>query len=92
VAVHGLGGHAYGSFKERGGSYMWLEDSLPAHLRAALAGCTARILLYGYDARVENSPSFQSVHDLAERLRGSLRAIRPVSTMARQLSANGEKN
>ncbi|KAL9566313.1 hypothetical protein ACKAV7_009672 [Fusarium commune] len=77
VAVHGLGGHAYGSFKERGGSYMWLEDSLPTHLRAALAGCTARILLYGYDARVENSPSFQSVHDLAESLRGSLRAIRP---------------
>ncbi|KAK2930244.1 Alpha/Beta hydrolase fold [Fusarium oxysporum f. sp. vasinfectum] len=77
VAVHGLGGHAYGSFKERGGSYMWLEDSLPAHLRAALAGCAARILLYGYDARVENTISFQSIHDLAGRLRGSLRAIRP---------------
>ncbi|KAF4449354.1 hypothetical protein F53441_7332 [Fusarium austroafricanum] len=77
VAVHGLGGHAYGSFKERGGSYMWLEDSLPAHLRATLAGCAARILLYGYDARVENTTSFQSIHDLADRLRGSLRAIRP---------------
>ncbi|EWZ87293.1 hypothetical protein FOWG_09190 [Fusarium oxysporum f. sp. lycopersici MN25] len=83
VAVHGLGGHAYGSFKERGGSYMWLEDSLPAHLRAALAGCAARILLYGYDARVENTISFQSIHDLAGRLRGSLRAIRPVSITPR---------
>ncbi|CAM1509526.1 Fc.00g032650.m01.CDS01 [Cosmosporella sp. VM-42] len=81
VAVHGLGGHAYGSFKERGGSYMWLEDSLPAHLRASweplTAGCVARILLYGYDAHIENSSSFQSVHDLASQLRGSLRAIRP---------------
>ncbi|KAH7227531.1 hypothetical protein BKA60DRAFT_553072 [Fusarium oxysporum] len=77
VAVHGLGGHAYRSFKERGGSYMWLEDSLPAHLRAALPGCAARILLYGYDARVENTISFQSIHDLAGRLRGSVRAIRP---------------
>ncbi|KAI3583884.1 hypothetical protein IWW34DRAFT_901729 [Fusarium oxysporum f. sp. albedinis] len=68
VAVHGLG-------------YMWLEDSLPAHLRAALAGCAARILLYGYDARVENTISFQSIHDLAGRLRGSLRAIRPLLVM-----------
>ncbi|SCO86396.1 uncharacterized protein FRV6_10523 [Fusarium oxysporum] len=72
VAVHGLGGHAYGSFKERGGSYMWLEDSLPAHLRAALAGCAARILLYGYDARVENTISFQSIHDLAGHSLGGL--------------------
>ncbi|KAF4334524.1 hypothetical protein FBEOM_11641 [Fusarium beomiforme] len=89
VAVHGLGGHAYGSFKERGGSYMWLEDSLPAHLRAAWesskAGCVARVLLYGYDARVESSISFQSIHDLAENLRGSLKAIRPDTIKKRPL-------
>ncbi|KAM3509182.1 hypothetical protein MY11210_006437 [Beauveria gryllotalpidicola] len=29
IAVSGLGGHAFGSFKERGGSNMWLRDSLP---------------------------------------------------------------
>ncbi|PTB38488.1 hypothetical protein M441DRAFT_71921 [Trichoderma asperellum CBS 433.97] len=28
IALSGLGGHAFGSFKERGGSYMWLRDSL----------------------------------------------------------------
>ncbi|KAK2477469.1 hypothetical protein H9L39_09957 [Fusarium oxysporum f. sp. albedinis] len=53
-------------------------DIVAVHgLGAALAGCAARILLYGYDARVENTISFQSIHDLAGRLRGSLRAIRP---------------
>ncbi|KAM3548868.1 hypothetical protein MY1884_008993 [Beauveria asiatica] len=29
IALSGLGGHAFGSFKERGGSHMWLRDSLP---------------------------------------------------------------
>ncbi|OIW32574.1 hypothetical protein CONLIGDRAFT_699412 [Coniochaeta ligniaria NRRL 30616] len=66
IAIHGLGGHAYGSFKERGGTYMWLEDSLPAGLRTE---GTARILIYGYDAHVENSDSFQSIEDLASQLR-----------------------
>jgi hypothetical protein len=27
VAISGLGGHAFGSFKERGGSHMWLADA-----------------------------------------------------------------
>ncbi|KAB5522022.1 hypothetical protein GE09DRAFT_1293739 [Coniochaeta sp. 2T2.1] len=78
IAVHGLGGHAYGSFKERGGTYMWLEDSLPTDLFAhgSSAGTIARVLLYGYDSHIEESDSFQGIRDLASKLRVSLRAIR----------------
>lgn len=81
IAVHGLGGHAYGSFKERGGTYMWLEDSLARDLftDGSSAGTRARVLVYGYDAHVEKSPCFQSIRDLARALRLSLRAIRRVS-------------
>ena len=82
IAVHGLGGHAYGSFKERGGSYMWLEDSLPASLMASRelsTRCLAGILTYGYDAHIENSDSFQGIRDLASRLRVLLRSVRRVS-------------
>ncbi len=32
IAISGLGGHAFGSFKERGGEYMWLQDCLPYDL------------------------------------------------------------
>jgi protein SERAC1 len=82
IAVHGLGGHAYGSFKERGGSYMWLEDSLLPSLMASgepSTRCSARILTYGYDAHIENSDCFQSIRDLASQLRALLRTIRRVS-------------
>jgi len=81
IAVHGLGGHAYGSFKERGGTYMWLEDSLSTDLftYGSSTGTIARVLLYGYDSHIERSDSFQSIRDLASKLRMSLRAIRKVS-------------
>lgn len=29
VALSGLNGHAFGSFKQRGGPFMWLRDDLP---------------------------------------------------------------
>ncbi|KAB5522810.1 hypothetical protein GE09DRAFT_1293597 [Coniochaeta sp. 2T2.1] len=78
IGIHGLGGHAYGSFKERGGTYMWLEDSLPTDLFAhgSSAGTIARVILYGYDSHIEKSDSLQGIRDLASKLRVSLRAIR----------------
>ncbi|CAG9990679.1 unnamed protein product [Clonostachys byssicola] len=82
VAVHGLGGHAYGSFKQRGGPYMWLSDSLYNDLRKIARpeefpqGIRPRILLYGHDSHIDQSPTFQSLEDLAIDLKLLLRGIR----------------
>jgi hypothetical protein len=70
IAISGLGGHAFGSFKEKGGSHMWLRDSLPNDLPKT------RILIYGYDTQLENSTSFQSIDDLGISLRSSINNIR----------------
>jgi hypothetical protein len=70
VAISGLGGHAFGSFKERGSSYMWLADALPKDLPGV------RILIYGYDTKLEASNSFQSFEGLASAFRLKLSSIR----------------
>ena len=49
---------------------MWLRDSL----RKDLPG--TRILLYGYDTRLLHSESVQSIRDLANQFRNSIRLIR----------------
>ncbi|KAI0484176.1 hypothetical protein GGR56DRAFT_612699 [Xylariaceae sp. FL0804] len=67
IAISGLGGHAFGSFKERGGSHMWLRDSLPNDL-----GNNTRIMIYGYDSAVASSDSFQTLDDIALRFRHCL--------------------
>lgn len=70
IAISGLNGHAFGSFKERGGSYMWLRDSLAKHLPQA------RVLIYGFDSRLAGSRSFQDIEALASRFRNHVRAVR----------------
>lgn len=70
VAISGLGGHAFGSFKERGGSHMWLADALPKDLPGV------RILIYGYDTKLEANNSFQSFEGLASAFRLKLSSIR----------------
>ena len=62
MAVCGLGGHAFGSFKEKGGPHMWLRDSLPKDLPGL------RILLYGYDSGLDGSYSNQNVSIIADTL------------------------
>ena len=59
VAVCGLGGYAFGSFKDKGISYMWLRDSLPNDLP------NLRVLLYGYDSGLDGSDSNQNVSVIA---------------------------
>jgi hypothetical protein len=63
VAISGLGGHAFGSFKERGGSHMWLRDSLPIDIPGT------RIIIYGYDTQLHGSHTFQDLEALATSLR-----------------------
>jgi hypothetical protein len=69
LAISGLGGHAFGSFKEKGGSHMWLCDDLPNDL------ATTRIIIYGYESQLHGGRSFQDLEALATTLRISLRRV-----------------
>lgn len=68
--IPGLGGHAFGSFKERGGEYMWLGDSLSQDIP------TFRVMTYGYDSVLAGSQSFQNIETLATGLRAQIMAMR----------------
>ncbi|PHH75427.1 hypothetical protein CDD80_2380 [Ophiocordyceps camponoti-rufipedis] len=73
VAISGLGGHAFGSFKERGGSHMWLRDALPHDLKSESTDKKmARVMTYGYESAVEKSQSVDNLEDLATGLHSSL--------------------
>ena len=76
VAVCGLGGHAFGSFKEKGTSYMWLRDSVPKHLP------NLRIILYGYESGLEGSQSTLNISGIAETFIGHLRGLRSHSEVS----------
>lgn len=73
IAICGLGGHAFGSFKERNGTHMWLRDSLPHDFK------NARVLVYGYDSHIHDSTSFQTLESLATSLRNHVEGIKPLS-------------
>lgn len=93
VAISGLGGHAFGSFKERSGTHMWLRDSLPYHLTGEEGNGRplARVLVYGYESRVAESDSIQNLEDLATSFRTQLLQIarpspsRPIIFIAHSL-------
>ncbi|KAF8535728.1 hypothetical protein BDD12DRAFT_750928 [Trichophaea hybrida] len=55
VAMTGLAGHAFGSWKSPGKSTMWLRDFLPLSLP------DVRILTYGYDSALKGSTSTNSI-------------------------------
>ncbi|OJD33672.1 uncharacterized protein BKCO1_2800031 [Diplodia corticola] len=75
VALSGLNGHAYGSFKRKGGEYMWLRDDLCRWLPKA------HVYIYGYDTAMEHSDSFQTLYDLGASLKSTLTALlRPEDT------------
>jgi len=59
LAVHGLGGHAFGSFIYKEDGHMWLVDSLPHDMP------TARVMIYGYPSKLQDSISFANFSDLA---------------------------
>jgi len=66
LAVHGLGGHPYGSFVDKGDGHMWLSESLPRDMP------TARVMIYGYESGLQDSTSFAGLDDLAGSLRAAL--------------------
>jgi hypothetical protein len=72
IALTGLGGHAFGSFKERDGPFMWLRDGLPRV--QSLAG--ARVIIYGYNAKMVRSNSFQGLGAIATAFKDRLKGFR----------------
>ncbi|KAJ9130499.1 hypothetical protein NKR23_g12170 [Pleurostoma richardsiae] len=66
VAVPGLGSHALGSWKSLDSGDVWLLDYLPENLPYV------RLIVYGYDATLQDSTSKQSIEhtgvDLLERI------------------------
>ncbi|KAK0611700.1 hypothetical protein B0T14DRAFT_440669 [Immersiella caudata] len=92
VALSGLGGHAFGSFKERGGTHMWLRDSLPYDLtQENTRRPMARVITYGYESSVAQSKNMQNLEDLATAFHHSLPAlvgapiVRPLILVAHSL-------
>ena len=69
IALSGLGAHAFGSWKARDSSFLWLRDKLPGDLP------NARVLIYGYDTKLVDSHSCQNLDDLAISFRASLENI-----------------
>jgi hypothetical protein len=73
LAISGLGGHAFGSFKEKNGDHMWLRDALPRDLTANDGEQPiARVLLYGYESRILQSDNTQDLEDIASAFYASL--------------------
>ncbi|KAK4080787.1 hypothetical protein Trihar35433_1892 [Trichoderma harzianum] len=92
IAVSGLGGHAYGSFKDRNGNYMWLQDALPSDLLNTLSHRPmARVMIYGHKSNVYKSRSVQDIDDLSTALHSNLLALiqaprtRPIILMGHSL-------
>ena len=69
LVICGLGGHAFGSFKEKCGSYMWLRDSLPKDLQGL------RVLLYGYESGLDGSYTNQNVSIIADNLASHIKEL-----------------
>lgn len=85
VAVCGLGGHAFGSFKEKGTSYMWLRDSLPRDMP------NLRVMLYGYESRLEGSDSCQNISVIAGSFVGHLGHLRSQSKVSASRNTKSDR-
>jgi hypothetical protein len=68
--VHGLAGNAFGSWRSRTENSLWLRDFLPEMVPSA------RILVYGYDTKLEGSNSITSIIDLSKALLQQVKTVR----------------
>lgn len=74
---------------------MWLQDSIPDDIDTLMktsgleSMSSIRVLTYGYNSRLNNSHSFQTTEDLANRFRSSLRAVRKVTPSTRRADEVG---
>ncbi|QYS99703.1 NACHT domain-containing protein [Trichoderma simmonsii] len=79
IAVTGLAGHAFGSWKSKSKPDMWLRDFLPRFIP------NARVLTYGYDTKLPGSRSKSSILELSRKLLESIKTTRDESTKHRPL-------
>ncbi|KAF3073926.1 hypothetical protein CFAM422_003506 [Trichoderma lentiforme] len=79
IAVTGLAGHAFGSWKSKSKPDMWLRDFLPGSIP------NARVLTYGYDTKLPGSRSKSSILELSRKLLESIKTTRDESTKHRPL-------
>lgn len=66
LAVSGLGSHAFGSFVHKEDGNMWLTKNLPRNMP------TARVMIFGYESRLQRSTSLVQLDELASSLQGAL--------------------
>ncbi|KAL6831944.1 hypothetical protein V8C40DRAFT_263226 [Trichoderma camerunense] len=79
IAVTGLAGHAFGSWKSKKKPDMWLRDFLPASIP------NARVLTYGYNTKLPGSRSKSSILELSRKLLESIKTARDENTKHRPL-------
>ncbi|KKP02575.1 hypothetical protein THAR02_05307 [Trichoderma harzianum] len=79
IAVTGLAGHAFGSWKSKNKPDMWLRDFLPASIPSA------RVLTYGYNTKLPGSRSKSSILELSRKLLESIKTARDENTKHRPL-------
>ncbi len=79
VAISGLGSHAWGSFKKRKESSMWLADKLPGNWPRA------RIMLYGYRSSIRDTGSRQTLLDVSKTFHNALINMRKSPNRSRHI-------
>lgn len=51
---------------------MWLRDDLPRRTPKC------RVIIYGYDSKLQDSKSFQDITDIGTKFQAAIRSARPV--------------
>ncbi|KAL2047327.1 hypothetical protein N7G274_001348, partial [Stereocaulon virgatum] len=75
IAVHGLGGGAFSTWRHPKSGIMWLQDLLPYTMHMS------RIMSYGYDAKIYKNRSTLHMMDNAENLLFEIQAVRNSKTL-----------
>ncbi|KAI0900539.1 hypothetical protein F4806DRAFT_159869 [Annulohypoxylon nitens] len=73
IAIEGLGTNPFGTFRSPQSDDMWLRDYLPEKFKSC------RILLYGYDSKVADSKTNQSVQEIAATCKNDLLEFRELT-------------
>ena len=82
VAVTGLAGHAYGSWRNRRTHRMWLQDFLPKDIK------NIRITTYGYNTRLtKNSLDMSRLEDHKRHLISQLEIVRYEDKVCQRLAS-----
>ncbi|KAI5839139.1 hypothetical protein DFP73DRAFT_614623 [Morchella snyderi] len=74
IALTGLAGHAFGSWRSRVGPVMWLRDLLPNDMERN--GYRARVFTYGYDTKLNGCHAYAGVEDHSKQFLEAVRGPR----------------